>query len=684
MTMHNNRAGSLVHLLARDLTTALDRQLAPLGVTTQQAALLGLAGTGVRPSELMEALGTDTAGMTRLLDRLEAKGLITRAPNPADRRSVIIEPTAAGFQLIPKLHPVVAQVNNQIFEGFTDGEIDTLTQNLRRMRENLQTLQSVVQVFPGELQRKGLADVDGMEIHATDREVFPDVVVGLNAAVERDIRAAEVELGALRQQHVQVVVDPVAGVLAGVHALDRCPQVVRKVPLDHLVARLGRLAPHDPAVHDLDAHADVLGHRLVHIDRDLRQVLDLPQPRQVKSLGHILSLLKRDRRHAVDNLGILVASDAHLREPRPMSTWLEQWESGGDGPRLAVKDCIDVAGSVTSVGCEAIAARAVKASKDAEVVVKAKMNGARLVGKTNLTELCWSAVGTNTHFGTPVNPLAPGRVPGGSSSGSAVAIANGEADVAFGTDTGGSVRVPAACCGVTGLKTTWGRIPTTGVYPLAPSLDTVGWLGADIGAIETGMRLIEPGFTARDVSPRAGRLRTPGVAPEVDAAIDQALARTEISLTEASTPGFEAAYEAAGVIIDSEGYRSNEWLLADAGRLEPHNQANMRNGAKFTPDEIKRAQRVKDNLRRAFDELLKEHRFLITPVLSGPPPVLGQRGGIRLTLLTAPVNLAGLPALALPLHGQGYPMALQVIGPAGSEEELLGFGAIAERATIAG
>jgi amidase len=366
-----------------------------------------------------------------------------------------------------------------------------------------------------------------------------------------------------------------------------------------------------------------------------------------------------------------------------MSTWLERWDADGDGPRLAVKDCIDVAGSVTSVGCAVIAARGAKATKDAKVVADAKRGGARLVGKTNLTELCWSAVGTNAHFGTPVNPLAPDRVPGGSSSGSAVAIANGEADVAFGTDTGGSIRVPAACCGITGLKTTWGRVSTDGVYPLAPSLDTVGWLGTDIRAIETGMRLIEPGFRPRQVEPKAGRLRTPGVALEVDAAIDQVLARTAIRAKEAATPGFEAAYDAAGVIIDSEGHHSNEWLMPDIGQLEPHNQANMRGGAKISPEEVQRARRVKDNLRRAFDELLKEHGFLITPVLSGSPPALGQRGGIRLTLLTAPVNLAGLPALALPLPGHEYPMALQVIGPAGSEEELLGFGLIIESATIA-
>ena len=139
---------------------------------------------------------------------------------------------------------------------------------------------------------------------------------------------------------------------------------------------------------------------------------------------------------------------------------------------------------------------------DAAVVASAREGGARIVGKTGLTELCWSASGINHWAGTPVNPRDPRRLPGGSSTGSAVAVATGEADVAFGTDTGGSVRVPAACCGVAGLKTTYGRVPVKGVYPLAPSLDTVGPLGADVAAVELGMRLLEPAFRVPDAPAR--------------------------------------------------------------------------------------------------------------------------------------------------------------------------------------
>jgi DNA-binding MarR family transcriptional regulator len=129
---------SLLHQLARDVTTKLDRRLAPLGVTTQQAALLhNAASGGASPSQLMEAVGTDTAGMTKLLDRLEAKGLIERRPNPADRRSVMIEPTERGLALVPELTPVFSQVARQLFEGFSDDEVASLTSSLRRMGANL-------------------------------------------------------------------------------------------------------------------------------------------------------------------------------------------------------------------------------------------------------------------------------------------------------------------------------------------------------------------------------------------------------------------------------------------------------------------------------------------------------------------------------------------------------------------
>src|ERR1700753_1059047 len=206
-----------------------------------------------------------------------------------------------------------------------------------------------------------------------------------------------------------------------------------------------------------------------------------------------------------------------------MGTWVVRipWDADGSaaGPRLAVKDCIDVAGLPTTAGCPVVAEMAERAETDAAVVASARESGARIVGKTGLTELCWSASGVNHWAGTPVNPLDPRRVPGGSSSGSAVAVATGEADVAFGTDTGGSVRIPAACCGITGLKTTWGRIPLDGVWPLASGLDTVGPMARDVAGVAAGMALLEPGFTVAAEAPRTVGVLAIDAAPPNSAAI---------------------------------------------------------------------------------------------------------------------------------------------------------------------
>jgi amidase len=376
-----------------------------------------------------------------------------------------------------------------------------------------------------------------------------------------------------------------------------------------------------------------------------------------------------------------------------VSTWVARLDSDGDGdgPRLAVKDCIDVAGMPTTAGCPVVAEMAEPAPADAAVVATARAAGARIAGKTTLTELCWSASGINQWAGTPVNPRDPRRLPGGSSSGSAVAVASGQADIAYGTDTGGSVRIPAACCGVAGLKTRWGRIPLKGVYPLAPSLDTVGPLGRDVAAVEAGMALLEPGFAAPGAAERgAGRITVSGppggVDPRVDAAVDRALTVAGVAVSPAASWDFRPAVDAAGVIIDYEGFKSNAYLMPYISQLSPHVQRNLERGARLRPADIAAARRLADEVRAELETLLRDHPVLVMPTLTGQPPLVGEHG-IPLTLLTAPVNLSGLPALALPVPpadpGEGDLIAsLQVIGE--SEEQVLAFGRLIEAALAAG
>ncbi|HTX27570.1 MAG TPA: amidase [Streptosporangiaceae bacterium] len=369
------------------------------------------------------------------------------------------------------------------------------------------------------------------------------------------------------------------------------------------------------------------------------------------------------------------------------STWIVRLAAAGPGPRLAVKDCIDVEGLPTTVGCAVIAEKAGPARQDAAVVAAMRRSGAQIVGKTNLTELCWSAGGTNAWSGTPVNPADPRRLPGGSSSGSAVAVALGEADVALGTDTGGSVRIPAACCGVVGLKTTWGRVPAGGVYPLAPSLDCVGPLGADVAAVELGMRLIEPGFTAGLCELAVGRIRPAqgraAVNPGTEAALDAALDAAGVRAGEVAGLDFEAVERAADALIDAEAYQANAYLMPELARLGENIQRNMTEAAAITPEQVAAAEEARASVRGWFMDQLARHPFLALPTLVGPPPVIGTR--MPLTILTMPANLTGLPALALPVPGgpAGLSASLQLIGPPGGEEQLIALGRVIEAAVAA-
>src|SRR5438309_8114762 len=208
-----------------------------------------------------------------------------------------------------------------------------------------------------------------------------------------------------------------------------------------------------------------------------------------------------------------------------MSTYITRFADSGSGMPVAVKDLIDMAGVITTAGCRALADHGAPAERDAPLLREIRRREAAsevwIVGKTNLHELAYGTTGANPWWGTSTNPRYPALYPGGSSSGSATAVAAGEAVVALGSDTGGSVRIPAACCGIAGLKTTWGRVPLTGVWPLAPSLDTVGPLARDVRGLVAGMTLLEPGFAVDPIAPRVvGRLRL-DANPRVHEAVDR-------------------------------------------------------------------------------------------------------------------------------------------------------------------
>ncbi|HTT87807.1 MAG TPA: amidase [Acidimicrobiales bacterium] len=366
-----------------------------------------------------------------------------------------------------------------------------------------------------------------------------------------------------------------------------------------------------------------------------------------------------------------------------MTTFITRCEPSGSGVRLAIKDLIDMEGFPTTAGCRAVADRASPASADAACLAGARAAGARIVGRTNLHELAFGVTGVNPWYGTPVNPLDPTRVPGGSSSGSAVAVANEEADVAYGSDTGGSVRIPSACCGTAGLKTTWGRIPLEGVWPLSPSFDTVGPMARDVRGVEAGMALLEPGFTAAPTDRwRVGRVRVEAD-PVVDNAVEGVLAATGWEVTPIEMPEWESVSLTGGLLLIAEAWATNRVLA----------QAHPEGIGQDVLDRLHMGRDASDQVSLAaartaqalwcsrIDGLLSRFDLLATPTLTILPPVLEDANALLVARCTLPVNLAGVPALALPVPTGGpLPASLQLVAPSNGEETLIAAGLVAEAA----
>ena len=361
------------------------------------------------------------------------------------------------------------------------------------------------------------------------------------------------------------------------------------------------------------------------------------------------------------------------------ATFIERYETAGDGLRLAVKDLIDIEGQVTTAGCKAVAQTAEPAERDAPCLAGARAAGARIVGKTNLHELAFGTTGVNPWFGTPTNPLDPALIPGGSSSGSAVAVGSGEADVAFGSDTGGSVRIPSACCGTTGLKTTHGRISLEGVWPLAPSLDTIGPMARDVAGVAAGMALLEPGFApARTAARRVARIRIMGVHPTVDEAIDSALAQAGFELEDIRFD-LSPATSPFGSIILGEAWQVDKHLLANRDAIGREIAERVALGEQFVaaiPEGLANQQRWRSQV----DTLFERFEVLALPTLIGFPFEVGT-DNIDLTALTSAWNVSGHPALSQPVPSAGrLPASLQLVGPQNAEELLCATGAVVEAA----
>lgn len=362
-------------------------------------------------------------------------------------------------------------------------------------------------------------------------------------------------------------------------------------------------------------------------------------------------------------------------------------EPTGRGPlsglTFAVKDFIDVAGCRTGGGNPDWLAGHPAAATSAAVVETLLGAGARLVGKTNMDELAFSLEGANAHYGTPVNPACPDRLPGGSSSGSAVAVAAGLVDFALGTDTGGSVRVPASFTGIFGFRPTHGRVSTVGVVPFSPSYDTIGWLARDADCLSlVGRTLLGPG----DATPikRLALVSDAFALADPDAAaLLRARARAWGAVDEVTIfDGAEAEWlECYRVLQGAEIWQGlGPWITANRPAFGAAIAPRFADAATISAAEVTRYRAFRQTVAARARAMLPPGTGLVIPTtlgaalpLSTPPDAIGRFYKSALPL-NAIAGHAGLPQVTIPVAEPGScPLGLSIVGALSSDQALLDF-----------
>jgi len=369
---------------------------------------------------------------------------------------------------------------------------------------------------------------------------------------------------------------------------------------------------------------------------------------------------------------------------------------------VSVKDIIDVAGSVT--GCGSPEPRPV-AQADATAVRLLRQAGAVIVGKVHLHELALGITGENPRLGTPRNPRDPSRVPGGSSSGSAVSVVAGMAALSVGTDTGGSVRVPAALCGAVGFKPSFGRVSRAGVFPLSWSMDHVGVIGRSVAdvrlcaAVLDGEDPADPSTLGlpRPASPHGQIPRRVGLleqlqraaSSEVQAAVEAALDRLRqagVAVEAVPLPMADALAETYRTILVSEAATVHrEAMAGGSGRFGDDVGRMLAAGAAMPATRYIQAMQRREAFAGQCDRLLARFDCLVSPTTLVTAPRLGQQEvavgdralSVREALVscTSPFSMVGLPALSVPCAAAtGLPVGLQLVGQRHQDAALLGLG----------
>jgi len=370
---------------------------------------------------------------------------------------------------------------------------------------------------------------------------------------------------------------------------------------------------------------------------------------------------------------------------------------------VAVKDLYDIEGEVTCAGSRVVQSRGLRATKDSTVVSNLRRSEAVIVGRSITTELAFAAQGVNPFFGTPTNPRFQDMIPGGSSSGSAAAVACGDVVIGLGSDTGGSIRIPATCCGIYGLKTTLGRVDMEGVWPLAGSLDTLGPLARSVSDLHKGLSLMEgvAASSLEGVSPFSKILKvSTSSSKRIEGVVDKTLESQRFAVCESySFVHHTILNEFGAVLMGYEAYQNNRAVLDEAHRMDPWVRKRLESQASISRRQYEEALEVRRELQELYSSLLE--RLDAVMVLATIPVSIPRRKeaySAALNTNTLPFNVLGLPVLSIPVplefateltgpysnflksgdKGQGcseltgeIPVSFQIVGPRNSEERLL-------------
>jgi amidase len=355
------------------------------------------------------------------------------------------------------------------------------------------------------------------------------------------------------------------------------------------------------------------------------------------------------------------------------------------GLSFAVKDVFDIAGQRTGNGNPMWLETHEPAARTASSVERLLAAGAHMAGKTHTDEMAYSLNGENLHYGTPVNPNAPGRIPGGSSSGSAVAVAGGLVDFALGTDCGGSVRLPASFCGIYGIRTTHGLVPVDGIVDLAKSFDTVGWFARDPKMMRRVGEVLLP--RASDFAPKRLLIAQDAFAfagPEVGAALAGAVAKLKVAFSQHHDVQVYGGDTVTWPRIfrmlqgDEIRRRHSAWIDRHNPRFGPGIAERFQWARTIDAAEVEQMKPKREEIARHMAELLGDDAVLCLPTAPGIAPKLAtpaeelENFRARAFALLCVAGLASLPQISLPLGMmENFPLGLSLIAPRGADRGLL-------------